>query len=114
MIRRIVTILIVIPLAIVLIALAVANRESVPLRLDVFNPQNPALTINAPFFVWLFAAIAIGVVAGGVGAWFAQGKHRKMERKYKREAKKLRYEVNDRQGDAKSSGKNLALARPAN
>jgi uncharacterized integral membrane protein len=114
MIRRVISVLIVIPLAIMLIALAVANRASVPLRLDVFNPQNPALTLNAPLFVWLLGAVAIGVVAGGIGAWFAQGKHRKLERKYKREASKLRYEVEDtkrKTGDETPAGKSLVLSR---
>ena len=43
MIRRLISIFITIPLAIVLIALAVANRGTAPLHFDVFNPQNPAL-----------------------------------------------------------------------
>ncbi|MFZ2100580.1 MAG: LapA family protein [Oricola sp.] len=114
MIRRLITIFITIPLAIVLIALAVANRGSVPLRFDVFNPQNPALTINAPMFIWLFAAIAIGVLAGGIGAWLAQGKHRKMERRYKKEADSLRFAADDtrrKTGPDTEAGKSLILSR---
>ena len=114
MIRRLISIFITIPLAIVLIALAVANRGTVPLRFDVFNPQNPALTINAPMFIWLFAAVAVGVLAGGIGAWFAQGKHRKMERRYKKEAASLRYEVEDQKrasGGETKPGQSLALSR---
>ena len=41
MIRRLISIFITIPLAVVLIALAVANRGSAPLRFDVFNPARP-------------------------------------------------------------------------
>lgn len=111
MIRRLVSIVIFIPLAIVLIALAVANREAAPLRFDVFNPDNPALTVNAPLFVWLFAAAAIGIIAGGAGAWFSQGKHRKMERKYKREAKKLRFEAEDTRRKADNGENPLVLTR---
>lgn len=114
MIRRLISIFITIPLAIVLIALAVANRGTVPLRFDVFNPQNPALTINAPMFIWLFAAVGIGVLAGGIGAWLAQGRHRKMERHYKKEAASLRYKVEDQKrandGETKP-GQSLALSR---
>lgn len=113
MIRRLITIFITIPLAIILIALAVANRGSVPLRLDVFDPDNPALTIQAPMFIWLLGALALGVLAGGIGAWFAQGKHRKMERRYKKEAATLRYEVEDRKRKAgeETTGRSLALSR---
>lgn len=114
MIRRLISIFILIPLAIVLIALAVANRGSAPLHFDVFNPQNPALTVNAPMFIWLFAAVAIGVVAGGAGAWIAQGKHRKRERRYKKEADSLRFEVEDtkrKAGSDTEAGKSLVLSR---
>jgi len=114
MIRRLISIFITIPLAIVLIALAVANRGTVPLRFDVFNPQNPALTINAPMFIWLFAAVAVGVLAGGIGAWLAQGRHRKMERHYKKEAASLRYKVEDQKragGEETKPGQSLALSR---
>ncbi|WP_223479172.1 LapA family protein [Oricola indica] len=114
MIRRLISIFITIPLAVVLIALAVANRGSAPLRFDVFNPDNPALTVNAPMFIWLFGAVAIGVIAGGIGAWFAQGKHRKMERRYKKEADSLRYEVEGqkRQSDTETAtGRSLVMSR---
>lgn len=114
MFRRIVSIVIVIPVAIVLVAVAVANRHTVPLRLDVFEPQNPALTINAPFYLWLLAAVALGIVAGGVASWFSQGKHRKRERRYKREANKLRYEVEDHRrkaGDNPADERSLVLTR---
>lgn len=93
MIRKIIFVLFLIPLAIALIALTVANRGLVPLSLDVFNPANPALTFHAPFFVWIFCALVIGVIVGGIGSWFAQGKHRKKERAYKKEADKLRFEM---------------------
>ena len=90
MIRKIIFVLFLIPLAIALIALTVANRGNVPLSLDVFNPANPALTFHAPLFVWVFCALAIGIIVGGVGSWFAQGKHRKKERAYKKEADRRR------------------------
>lgn len=92
MIRKIIFVLFLIPLAIALIALTVANRGAVPLSLDVFNPANPALTFHAPLFVWIFCALVVGVIVGGIGSWFAQGKHRKKERAYKKEADKLRFE----------------------
>lgn len=98
MISRIINFLFLIPLAIVLIALTVANRNIVPVSIDVFNPSNPALTFNAPMFVWIFGALAIGIIIGGIGSWFAQGKHRRKERQYKKEADKLRYEAENAPG----------------
>ena len=113
MMRRIFSVLVVIPLAIVLIALSVANRSPVPLRLDVFDPLNPALTVQAPLFIWLFGAMAIGVLAGGVGTWISQGKHRRMERQHRNEARKLRFEADSRQTGDNGPGNSIALARTA-
>lgn len=111
MIRKIVFVLFLIPLAIVMIALTVANRSAVALSLDVFNPANPALTFHAPLFVWIFCALAIGVVVGGIGSWFAQGKHRKKERAYKKEADKLRFEKeNNPASNQAAASKSLVMS----
>lgn len=101
MLSRIFNFVILIPIAVILIALSVANRQSVPVSIDVFNPGSPALTFNAPLFVWLFSAIAIGIVIGGVGTWFTQRHHRKREREFKRESDKLRHEIEDTRRQAK-------------
>ncbi|MEO1746877.1 MAG: LapA family protein [Pseudomonadota bacterium] len=105
MVKRIVLVFFTIPIAVVLIALAVANRAAAPVSLDVFSPGNPALTYSAPMFVWLLGAMAIGVLIGGLATWFAQGKHRKLERRFKREADELRYEVEDVKAKVKAADK---------
>ena len=64
----------------VLITLAVANRHAVPLVLDPFNPQRPVISVELPFYAYLFAAMIGGVVMGGVATWLAQGKWRRMAR----------------------------------
>ncbi|KAB2863341.1 MAG: hypothetical protein F9K43_19085, partial [Bauldia sp.] len=58
MLNRLLTVVVFIPLAIVLIALAVANRAPVDFTIDPFNPGNPGLTVSLPLFVLLFAALA--------------------------------------------------------
>ncbi|WP_186388754.1 MULTISPECIES: LapA family protein [unclassified Stappia] len=78
--------LVLVPIAIVLIALAVANRHVVTLSLDPFNRADPALSVDAPLFWILFAAVAFGVFIGGVASWAAQGKWRKEARVKRREA----------------------------
>lgn len=77
MISRLVWILLLIPAAIVLIALSVANRNVVPLTFDPFASQNPYLTVSAPLFVFLFCSLIVGLVIGSLTTWFAQGKYRK-------------------------------------
>ncbi|MEZ5805261.1 MAG: LapA family protein [Rhizobiaceae bacterium] len=90
MINRIVLVAIIVPTAIVLIALAVANRSWVPFTLDPFHPGNPALTIQLPLFVFLFAAMALGVLLGSFATWLKQGHYRKLARQRGAEAETLR------------------------
>ncbi|MBL8580955.1 MAG: DUF1049 domain-containing protein [Rhizobiaceae bacterium] len=88
MVNRIVIIVILIPLAIVLITLAVANRAPVAFTLDPFNPGNPALTVQLPLFVLLFLALALGLIVGSVATWIRQGRYRKAARQWSREPAK--------------------------
>lgn len=80
MLNRFLSIAVYIPLAIVLIALAVANRTPVDFTLDPFNPGNPGLTITLPLFACLFAALALGLIVGSTATWFKQGRYRKLAR----------------------------------
>jgi uncharacterized integral membrane protein len=83
---RIVWLLILIPIAIALMALAVANRHNVALVLDPFSPSDPSLALQAPLFLLLFVAVLVGVVLGGVATWLGQGKWRKTARRRGQEA----------------------------
>jgi hypothetical protein len=74
--RRLVALVFTIPLAIVLIALSVANRAPVIATVDPFNPGNPALSFSVPLFALVLAALMIGVVLGSFLTWLNQGKHR--------------------------------------
>lgn len=90
MVNRLLLIAVFVPLAIVLVALAVANRGATPFTLDPFNPGNPGLTWQMPLFVLLFAAIAIGMIVGSLATWVRQGRYRKLARQRGQEAETLR------------------------
>ncbi|MCB1419924.1 MAG: LapA family protein [Notoacmeibacter sp.] len=90
MLNRIVTVLVLVPIAIILIALAVANRDLVPFTIDPFNRANPLLTIQLPLFVYIFAAMGIGMVLGSMATWWKQGRYRKLARDRDREVRQLR------------------------
>ena len=95
MIRRIVGWVVLVPLCLVLIVFALANRQLVVVN---FNPLVPseALTtpgVGVPLFLVLFAVLLFGVILGGVATWFAQAPHRRDERTYRREAERLNREV---------------------
>jgi uncharacterized integral membrane protein len=95
MLRRIVGWVVLVPLCLVLIVFALANRQLVVLN---FNPLVPSETlategVGVPLFLVLFGVLLFGVVLGGIATWFAQGQHRRDERAYRREAERLTREV---------------------
>ena len=67
MVRKIVNIVVLVPIAIVLIVLSVANRQPVRMALNPFRPEDSVLSLTAPFFVFLFLA------AAGGGGWSVDG-----------------------------------------
>lgn len=84
MIHRLTVIFLLVPAAIILIALAVANRTATPFTVDPFNPGNPLLTVEMPLFVWLFAALVVGVLIGSFVTWMRQGRYRRRARALER------------------------------
>ncbi len=76
MIRKIATALVLVPLAIVFISFAVANRQTIVVSFDPFDQANPALSFSMPLFVLILVLMIAGVVVGGAAAWLKQGKWR--------------------------------------
>jgi hypothetical protein len=93
MARKIVTVLILVPLAIAFIVFAVANRQSIAVSFDPFDQTNPVLAISVPLFALILFLIISGVIIGGVAAWLGQGKWRWRARYFEREARELRKEL---------------------
>ncbi|WP_293328934.1 LapA family protein [Parvibaculum sp.] len=67
------------PLAIIVIALAIANRHSVTFSLDPFDAQNPAISFDLPLAAIILISIALGILIGGLAAWW-QGRRRTSRR----------------------------------
>jgi hypothetical protein len=112
--KRIIWLLVAFPAAVLLITLAVANRHVVRLVLDPFRPEAPALSLALPFYGYLFGALLLGVVAGGMSTWLSQGHWRKAARSRGAEAKRWRLESErlTRERDAGLSGRGKELAGP--
>jgi hypothetical protein len=104
--RRFVNLFLLLPLALVIVTLSVANRGAVTFSLDPFGTPLPALSITAPLFILLFIALALGIVIGGVAAWVRQGKWRRLARSERANAERLRQE-------AERLRAQIAAARPA-
>ena len=93
MIKRIFFIVILIPLAIVLILLSVVNRSTVSFALNPVYSDDPYFIIQAPFFVFLFSALAVGLFIGSCITWIKQGKYRQIAREQKNLVEKWKKEA---------------------
>lgn len=93
MFRKIVTLAIVLPLAAVIIAFAVANREFVTVSFDPFSATNPAYAATLPLFILIFVLVILGVIIGGAAAWLRQAHWRRAARKLDAEVRLLRQEL---------------------
>ena len=92
MMRKLVTALVLVPLAIVFVSFAVANRQGVVVSFDPFDHVHPAFTLSLPLFALILVLLIGGVILGGVAAWLGQGKWRGRARRLEAEARRLRQE----------------------
>ena len=95
--RKIMSVVVLAPLAIVLILFAVANREMVTLSLDPFDATRPAFTYRMPLFFLIFILLSVGVLVGGIAAWLRQSRWRRLARELRNENRALRAELRTRQ-----------------
>src|SRR5689334_25415629 len=80
MFHKIATAVVVIPLAAIIIAFAVANRQWVTLSFDPFSSTTLAFAATMPLFVLVFIVFILGVSVGGIAAWLLQSKWRPLAR----------------------------------
>ena len=106
---RLLKFIVIIPVAAILLSFAFANRESVTIY---FDPLGGATLppVEAPAYLVLLIAVALGVVAGSLATWIGQGKHRRRARQAEAEADRLRYDV---QAARATPAPTLPLARQA-
>ena len=92
MIKRLTALFIIIPIGIIILTLAVANRQMVELAVPQFGDK-PLFLFNLPLFAVIFASVFMGMIVGSFSTWLKQGKHRKEARTQKVEATKLGFEA---------------------
>jgi uncharacterized integral membrane protein len=93
MLRRIISTLIVVPLTVIIIAFAVANRQSVTVSFDPFSSTSPAYAATLPLFVLVFVLMILGVLMGGTAVWIGQTKWRRTARKLDGEVRTMHQEL---------------------
>ena len=121
--KNIITMAIGFLVAMIIVALAVANRHSVQLNLNPLRPDDTLLSIRLPFYFYLLGALISGVALGGIATWFNQGRWRRSAnirtreaRRWKDEAERLSRERDEsvtagKAASTAATGKQLAVAR---
>jgi fatty-acid desaturase len=88
--RKFVAIAILVPLAVIIVMFAVANREIITISFDPFDSAHPAYALKMPLFMLIFVLVGVGVVVGGIASWLRQHKWRMRARLAETEARDLR------------------------
>jgi uncharacterized integral membrane protein len=88
--RKFLKALILVPIALVIIIFALANRQFVTLTLDPFGDTTHAFTL--PLFALAFILVILGVIIGGVATWLRQHKWRRATHQLDRELSVVRTE----------------------
>jgi uncharacterized integral membrane protein len=86
--------LILLPIAVVFLCFAVANRQSVTVFFDPFVSNDQDYAVAVPLFLVFILALMAGVLIGGVASWLNQSKHRRAARAAKAEAERLKAAAN--------------------
>src|ERR1700710_340940 len=93
--RKFFTALVVVPLGIIFIVFAVANRHLVTVSFDPFNSADPLVAVSLPLFVVIIVVAILGVAAGGMATWFRQRHWRRVARQHEADARRARAETAD-------------------
>jgi uncharacterized integral membrane protein len=91
--RRIFRWVVGLPIAIIVIAFAVANRQWTRLSLDPFSSTSPVLSVEMPLWLLFMFGVLIGLIVGWALCWMAQGKYRKLARERAREIEQLQSQL---------------------
>ena len=101
--RRIIKWVVGLPIAVIVIAFCVANRQWIEVSFDPFSRTSPFATMFMPLWALFFLGLFFGMIAGWIACWFAQGKWRKATKEARgdlqraqSEAERLRREQQER------------------
>jgi uncharacterized integral membrane protein len=111
--RKFLSALVLIPLGVLFVVFAVANRHLVTVSFDPFDSVNPSVAVSMPLFVVIIVVAILGVAAGGMATWFRQRHWRRAARRHEVEARRARSEIADlRTAAVVSRGGTPQLAAP--
>jgi uncharacterized integral membrane protein len=93
--RKFFTTLVLIPLGLIFIVFAVANRHLVTVSFDPFNSTDPSVAVTLPLFAVIIAVAILGVIAGGSATWLRQRHWRRAARQHEADARQMRAQLSE-------------------
>jgi uncharacterized integral membrane protein len=101
--RKFLRALIVVPLALIFIVFAVANRHFVTVSFDPFNSADPSISVSLPLFLLIIVVAILGVLAGGSATWLGQRRWRRAARQHEADAQAVKAQLADLRASALAS-----------
>ena len=85
MMQRILRWTIGLPIAVIVVSFAVANRQWITVSFDPFSKDAPFAAIDVPLWALFFCGVFFGLIAGWIACWFAQSKWRRSAKDTRKE-----------------------------
>jgi uncharacterized integral membrane protein len=111
--RKFLSALIIVPLGLIFVVFAVANRHFVTVSFDPFTTTDPALAVSLPLFVLIIAAAIAGVVVGGCATWLGQRRWRRAARRHEADARTANAQLTELRAAMLASSRSEAGRLPA-
>jgi uncharacterized integral membrane protein len=93
--RKFLTAVVLIPLGLIFVVFAVANRHLVTVSFDPFNSSAPSVGVTLPLFAVIITVAIAGVLAGGLATWFRQRHWRRTARQHEADARQAQAQLAD-------------------
>lgn len=95
MLQRILRWTIGLPIAIIVVSFAIANRQWITVSFDPFSRDAPFAAMDMPLWALFFCGVFFGLIAGWIACWVAQGKWRRSARDTRRELARTQSEASE-------------------
>lgn len=104
MLKRLTGWFVLIPLCLILVIFALANRQTVTIHLDPLSLENPLIgPFEVPMYFVIYGTLLFGVLIGGIASWFSAGRVRRERRQFRKQAHQLENEIKNQQAQRAGS-----------
>ncbi|MEQ1522084.1 MAG: LapA family protein [Aestuariivirga sp.] len=95
MLQRILRWTIGLPIAVIVVSFAIANRQWITVSFDPISRDAPFAAMDMPLWVLFFCGVFFGLIAGWIACWIAQGKWRREAKGTRKELARSQLEASD-------------------